>query len=1225
MAISTSELRESLKNIGSTIKNSVADVLESSDFISRTIGMNNSYEDIMYIVQALGREPISLLGKDFTFIFDHVRRNYEQGTTIPGMMYGVDVSGTGNEYSCPKFTFYKERPTIRFADPMTDNMNLLARWMPDFKLNGTKAEKNGFYYAESHDDASNNIDIDNFKANGGTESGVIVHSIKSDSACDLIRKTNDNFKHGKYRTLIARFHTDSDDSKDFTNSTQTAISGIYGMSHGRNLLKKNHPGPLVNGYDNPYCRVWTYHHQYHTMENTIRPFNDIDSAAVLEDYEGSGGPVSFRTTGSEKFKSGSVRLDNHGVLNYENGLVNIAPKAKIKNYFDDKEDDKDEKSVSIKRCMFSIENLAWKGGNKGIGVNEFDPNGLSAEQRGPLGGRIMWFPPYDLKFNESSQAKWNSNEFIGRGENIYTYTNTERRGNLSFKLLIDHPSIVDYWDKRDGEEDYNGVDNVNSKESELLRFFAGCDILKAKPQKYYHREPIVKKEDKKVEEAKKQPENSEPAKEVAAPETKLLYCFVFYPNNYSGVDDGGIVDPIHYLLNGIGTQKRVNIITKDAEDFAVDMSNNYVKEHYGGYEMRKGKGISITTKPINPNFCTIKNTYADTKSKERKAQFLTNENGGVYEADYGSVPSFLMLAKQVGSKADSLASAKKDKNCKCTDDASVCECSSLVTGTTHSWYRKRWYYRVDKSTENQDLLKYENYIDSNSFGFNSNAGLSSVKDLAQSQFGISFTENDTLVSLTDMYMALEKGAQDVFSGLYNNENVKLITEIFEKEKYKVTAIESYGHASSHNNTSDEERNRRNTTLAKNRATTFEKWLNKNEFPGADKVEYKNAPGVQEGDKGGDINAKIPKFWRSAHIVVKYEEVKEEPAQTVQSETQEVTETVENKKTGEKKEIKVDAPKVETTSIPTNVTVDYTDVFGTSGGRKLSVWGQITNKTQTIPSPFISNETIMGFVTESKGKQTAPIQIKADEFKQGHNFYDSVVDNSKTELDSIASGDVKLQAKTEETETENNIVGYETKIGTVNRYDNEGEFFKSLDKKDPFLHHLISEKIKYFDPAFHSISPEGFNARLTFLHQCTRQGPTVGNSDSNSLTAYNLAFGRPPVCVLRIGDFYYTKIIISSIDIDYDDMQWDLNPEGIGVMPMMANVKINFTFVGGSDLAGPISRLQNAVSFNYYANTGVYDNRAEMVEYDKDKSGKVVSYKPYVYPTVEPVEKNDEQK
>lgn len=186
---------------------------------------------------------------------------------------------------------------------------------------------------------------------------------------------------------------------------------------------------------------------------------------------------------------------------------------------------------------------------------------------------------------------------------------------------------------------------------------------------------------------------------------------------------------------------------------------------------------------------------------------------------------------------------------------------------------------------------------------------------------------------------------------------------------------------------------------------------------------------------------------------------------------------------------------------------------------------------------------------------------------------------------------------------------------VERYDNEGEFFKLLEREEPFLHNLITDKIKYFDPAFHSISPEGFNARLTFLHQCTRQGSTVGGSDTIPGTAYNLAFGRPPVCVLRIGDFYYTKIIINGLNITYDNTQWDLNPEGIGVMPMFAKIDIDFTFLGGSDLAGPISRLQNAVSFNYYANTSVYDNRSEMVEYEKDGSGKEVAFKPYTYPNV----------
>ena len=130
-------------------------------------------------------------------------------------------------------------------------------------------------------------------------------------------------------------------------------------------------------------------------------------------------------------------------------------------------------------------------------------------------------------------------------------------------------------------------------------------------------------------------------------------------------------------------------------------------------------------------------------------------------------------------------------------------------------------------------------------------------------------------------------------------------------------------------------------------------------------------------------------------------------------------------------------------------------------------------------------------------------------------------------------------------------------------------------------------------AFHSLTPEGFNARLNFLHQCTRQGPTCSASDTNGFSAGNLSFGRPPYCVLRIGDFYHTKIVIDSITIDYDNqgLQWDMNPEGIGLQPMFARISLNFKFLGGSDLTGPISRLQNALSFNYYANQSVYDERS----------------------------------
>lgn len=168
--------------------------------------------------------------------------------------------------------------------------------------------------------------------------------------------------------------------------------------------------------------------------------------------------------------------------------------------------------------------------------------------------------------------------------------------------------------------------------------------------------------------------------------------------------------------------------------------------------------------------------------------------------------------------------------------------------------------------------------------------------------------------------------------------------------------------------------------------------------------------------------------------------------------------------------------------------------------------------------------------------------------------------------------------------------YNKKI--TDRFYNETLYFDQLTDNDPFVFDSFREKIKYFHPAFHSTTPEGLNSRLTFLLQCTRQGPTMEAQGAN-----NLAFGRPPVCILRIGDFYNTKIIMDSVNIDYEPLVWDLNPEGIGVQPMIANVTISFKFLGGSSLMGPINKLQNALSFNYFANTQVYDARADYISED----------------------------
>jgi hypothetical protein len=160
---------------------------------------------------------------------------------------------------------------------------------------------------------------------------------------------------------------------------------------------------------------------------------------------------------------------------------------------------------------------------------------------------------------------------------------------------------------------------------------------------------------------------------------------------------------------------------------------------------------------------------------------------------------------------------------------------------------------------------------------------------------------------------------------------------------------------------------------------------------------------------------------------------------------------------------------------------------------------------------------------------------------------------------------------------------------TNRFYTESNYFDKLKETDDFVFDKFRDKIKYFHPAFHSTTPEGLNSRLTFLLQCTRQGPTLETQDAN-----NLAFGRAPICILRIGDFYNTKIIIDSIGFEFEPLVWDLNPEGIGVQPMIANINMSFKFIGGSTLMGPINKLQNALSFNYFANSQVYDVRADYI-------------------------------
>ncbi|KAA6344640.1 hypothetical protein EZS27_007730, partial [termite gut metagenome] len=788
--------------------------------------------------------------------------------------------------------------------------------------------------------------VTHFTANGYKEVHWDEENNLNDSVSDrdflnensMLVKVKKMFNNHKIDTLISRFHTDG--------KYQGRESTKYGYSHGNNLLTKQAEEGIntnkINGYDNPYCRVWTHYHQYDSLSKLIRPFSN------------DGKPVSIGELQKDwdfsRSKDGIKRLDNMTVLN-KNGFINMVPTSE--------EGDK----IDTKNCMFSIENLAWKGYD-----NYAFEKALSKEQRGPFGGRIMNFIPYGITFNENLTANWNNDTFIGRGEDVFSYINSDRSGNLSFQMVVDSPSIVNF------------VDSDKTSENDLRRFFSGCGTL----------EPKFKKSEQPVEyeiERIANIENENKEKEsVENKDGEKQFCFfVFFPNNYSGYFDspGRNVEAMAYLLNGTMCQKEgENNSPISFNDMRNRLSDNFVGQ---GYEMTKNIGVS-----------------------------------------------------------------EKGSNIKSV--------SNYITGSTN----QIWKYRIDgdykltlqiekdKNKYNEILIK-ENYTDKN----NVNTLNSNYKTVETSKINgkikgklFSFAEVACVLSDNENIPCIKSKIEEAIGIEETSERLKEIENIL--NNYKISKIDISGFANSHGTGSG--KITKNEELAKDRANTVRDWLNdlSNKIK-CDNIKIDSDSTEKVNNK--DVSNPESKSYRSAMVLVTYDT----------SETKTLAETEQAIVSG-----------------------DTVTVIG-------------------FQESILNNQVKIGERTLYKDDKGF--------------YYEKVGDN----LVRVTLKEKIVQTEGTNTDKEENI-----------RYDNEADFFTTLKDKFPSSYSKLTEKIKYFLPVYHSTTPEGFNTRLTFLQQCTRQGNTIGASDLNSpKSANNLSFGRPPICVLRLGDFYYTKIIIRTINIDYD--------------------------------------------------------------------------------------------
>ncbi len=740
-----------------------------------------------------------------------------------------------------------------------------------------------------------------------------------------------------------------------------------------------------------YCRVWTKDRAYMNYTDTMKKtgtIRKIEDSVMSTPWNLNIAPMS---NGNRSFV-GSTNIDG------------IEGKAK--------------------KYMFSIENLAWKTSNKfGYTVND-----LPICERGATGGRVMWFPPYDLKVNETNTANWDKNNFLGRPEPIYTYQNTERTGTISFKVVVDHPSILNLLIKEISDEE---------AENFLNSFFAGCyDVdfytlvrkyITLDPSdlqlimsylEYYRKDSSgnFKREDTTTSlefnnvagEVIVKPGREEPIESPAADGRNtfgqvLADNIIYFPNDIPGPKTNIYVDAKSQSYDSV-----YNAYINDKENFKNQLASGL------------NTILTVDTKDNKADRVVIFGTEDPTSGGTISIQTLINDKKALIDTAFSQLQTNFGVISGATATLKSELEKKNVKQIKLTIESST----SFVADDS---------YNIKLSHRRSDsLIKY--ILKSISKDSNTIPEYKWDKTIEQLNTDTAQTNQTVTIDLKKLGYG-----EDI-------EGSMVVDFINKGEKATASGPETYDCTGK---------------------------------------EIKNKTGLKK-------YAPITFYCRSASVVITYEQV--------------------NKTEPEKK----------TRFIPgeTIVTPGKTDI------------SEITTTKKRKPPLDVVKKLIMKALSEC--------------------FY-----------------------------------------------------FKKLEETDPVVFGSLKEKLRYFHPAFHSMTPEGLNARLTFLHQCIRPGDTIPvkqlGTDINGtvVDARNTTFGPPPVCVLRIGDFYHSKIVITAMNITYENSTWDLNPEGIGVQPMVADVTLQVNFIGGQGIKEPVAKLQNALSSNFYANTEVYDYRADSTV-DQDK-------------------------
>ena len=771
--------------------------------------------------------------------------------------------------------------------------------------------------------------------------------------------------------------------------------GNVTMSRGSNVKYVNMYSGEESGVE--YCRVWTKDRSHMNYSDTMK-------------------------------RTGLIRKYNSSVLSTPYNL-NIYPNSDGKSSFDGSTNIvKGNGGFYAKKYMFSIENLAWKTSN----IPGFTYNDLPYCERGPNGGRVMWFPPYDLKVSEQNSAKWEENTFLGRPEPIYTYQNTTRNGSVSFKIVVDHPSILNLLVR----EHFKGMSDEEA-DNYIHAFFAGCEDLD-------------------------------------------FYSLI---RKYTTLEQSDIEKIQAYLSYSTDPKviEKIKVITDPVKDLNVPQVPGSTPTTGGTSENNTAGG------PVAKKFMLFfKNDFPKKNA--------SNELDGT---KYGTLYEEYNRSQYIDELTQGLLT---------NDDA--------LFNPSHAWGPKsqndyKVLYGEESKTRPDD------------------AKIAELTGKTISEINKGFDQLDATYSgFTQQITELK--------GLLKDKKVQTI-KLSIQSSTSFVADDTY-----------------NLKLSYRRSSSIIKQF-------------------LEGVAGqGAKPEKLKVNWKTSSV---------------------------NEK---------DKAKTETLDA-----ISFRDLgYDYDGEIRFNF---IANRGEQFTAQISADKNLNCHNLELKSnlklKRTAPVTFYCREATLGLEYTTKPAENPTPTppppgiVPNITIPTVNVIPVIEQGKKEQPPLDELKRI--VMKTLGECYYFKQLEETSPVAFSSLKEKLKYFHPGFHSTTPEGLNTRLTFVQQCIRPGDTIpikGINDETDLPARNTTFGPPPICIMRIGDFYHSKIIIRDVNIAFENSTWDLNPEGIGIQPMIADVTLQVSFIGGHGMEKPVERLQNALSSNFYANTEVYDYRATATE-DRRKFNK----------------------